>query len=257
METISICGYMVSLEIIRSNSCGILIMKEKIYIYTFYRFKNLKKIKFLKDKLYKFSNDKSVYGTILIAEEGINGTISGTKLELDKFIKYLKKILKIRKLVIKVSKNQFIPFYRLKILFKKEIVTIGVKNINPEKYSGNYISPKNWDKIINNNKYLIIDTRNDYEIGIGTFKNSINPKTSSFREFPKYINDQKIKKDQPIAMFFTGGIRCEKASSYLLKNGFKNVCQLDGGIINYLEFKKNKKILHGQVNALSLIIEYQ
>ena len=109
----------------------------------------------------------------MIAEEGINGTISGTKLELDKFIKYLKKILKIRKLVIKVSKNQFIPFYRLKIRLKKEIVTIGVKNINPEKYSGNYISPKNWDKIINNNKYLIIDTRNDYEIGIGTFKTQL------------------------------------------------------------------------------------
>ena len=232
---------MVSVEIIRSNSCRVLIMKKEIKIYTFYRFKFLKNLKFLKNRLDKFSSDKNIYGTILIAEEGINGSISGEKNDLNEFIKYLKHILKIRKLSIKISESQFIPFYRLKIRLKKEIVTIGDKSINPEKFSKNYISPENWDKIINNQEYLIIDTRNDYEINIGTFKNSINPKTNSFREFPKYIEKQQIKKDQPIAMFCTGGIRCEKASSYLLQNGYKNVCQLDGGIINYLEFKKNKK----------------
>ena len=138
-------------------------------------------------------------------------------------------------------KNKFIPFYRLKIRLKKEIVTIGDKTIKPEKITGKHIDPKNWDKIINNKKYMIIDTRNNYEVRIGSFKNAINPKTKSFREFPKFIEKLNIKKKQPIAMFCTGGIRCEKSSSYLLKNGFKDVSQLDGGILNYLEVKKKDK----------------
>ena len=216
-------------------------MKKKIFVYTFYRFKDLNRIKIIKKKLNIFLYGKLIYGTILIAREGINGTISGPKNELDEFIINLKKLIKIRKLSIKISNNNFIPFYRLKIRLKKEIVTIGKKSIKPEKLSGKYIAPKDWDKILNSKHYIIIDTRNDYEIDIGTFKNSINPKTQSFREFPKYIKKQRFKKTQPIAMFCTGGIRCEKASSYLLENGFKNVCQLDGGILNYLEFKKNKK----------------
>ena len=216
-------------------------LKEKIYIYTFYRFKNLKNIQSLKATLDKFSKNKIVLGTILIANEGINGTISGTKKDLDILIIKIKQILKIRKLSLKISKNQFIPFYRLKIRIKKEIVTIGDNSIMPEKISGKHVPPKKWDKIINNRKYLLIDTRNDYEISIGSFKNSLNPKTKSFREFPKFLKKSKIKKDQPIAMFCTGGIRCEKASSYLLKKGYKNIFQLDGGILNYLEFKKNKK----------------
>jgi UPF0176 protein len=179
--------------------------------------------------------------TILIANEAINATISGTKKNLDLLIKNIKKILKIKKLSLKISENQFIPFYRLKIRLKKEIVTIGDKSIKPEKVSGKYISPKNWDKIINNNDYLIIDTRNEYEISIGSFKKAINPKIKSFRDFPKKIEELNLNKNQPIAMFCTGGIRCEKASSFLIKNGFKDVSQLDGGIINYLEYKKNKK----------------
>ncbi len=215
-------------------------MKEKIYIYSFYRFKFLIKIKLLKNKFFKFSKNKNIYGSILIAEEGINGTISGTKKDLDEFITYTKKLIQIRKISLKISTNQFIPFYRLKIRLKKEIVTIGNKSIRPEKITGLHIHPKDWDKIINNKNYMIIDTRNEYEINIGSFKNSINPKTKSFREFPKYIKKEKIKKNQPIAMFCTGGIRCEKASSYLIQEGYKNVSQLDGGILNYLEYKKKK-----------------
>ena len=216
-------------------------MKKEIFVYSFYRFKALKRIKFLKNRLNRFSYNKIIYGTILIAKEGINGTISGTKYDLDKFILDLKKILKIRKLSIKISKNQFIPFYRLKIRIKKEIVTIGDNSIKPERITGKYILPSKWDKIISNSDYIVIDTRNDYEINIGTFKNSISPRTKSFREFPKYIKEKNFEKDQKIAMFCTGGIRCEKASSYLRQNGFKNVYQLDGGILNYLEYKKNKK----------------
>ncbi|MFL2885855.1 MAG: rhodanese-related sulfurtransferase [Candidatus Pelagibacterales bacterium] len=217
-------------------------LKEKIYIYSFYRFKDLKNIKYIKNQLDKFTKDKLVLGTILIAKEGINGTVSGTKKNLDLIIKELKKILKIKKLSLKLSSNQFIPFYRLKIRLKKEIVTIGDKSIKPDKISGKHISPKNWDKIIFNKDYLIIDTRNEYEIKIGTFKNAYNPKTKSFRDFPAYVKNSGIDKNQAIAMFCTGGIRCEKASSYLIKNGFKNVSQLDGGILNYLEYKKNKKL---------------
>ena len=216
-------------------------MKRKIHVYTFYRFIHLRRIKYLKIKLDKYLINKAIYGTLLIASEGINGTISGNKSDLNEFISFIKKLLKIKKLLIKSSENQFIPFYRLKIRLKKEIVTIGDRSIKPEKLSGKNILPKDWDKIINNKKYMIIDTRNEYEINIGTFKNALNPNTKSFRDFPKYINRQKIEKDQPIAMYCTGGIRCEKASSYLLKNGYKNVYQLDGGILNYLKYNKNKK----------------
>ena len=216
-------------------------MKKKILIYTFYRFKVLKRINLLKKNLDSFSKKKIIYGTILIAKEGINGSISGTKDDLDKFVSELKKMIQIRKLSVKISKNQFIPFYRLKVRLKKEIVTIGDRSIKPDVLSGIHISPRNWNKIVNNKKYMVIDTRNEYEINIGTFRNSINPKTKSFREFPEFINRQKLKKNQPIAMFCTGGIRCEKASSYLLANGYKNVVQLEGGILNYLEYKKNKK----------------
>ncbi len=216
-------------------------MKKKIFIYSFYRFKKIKKINYIKKFLKKLSDEKVIYGTVLIAEEGINGTISGDKNYLDEFIYELKRLIGIRKLSVKISKNQFIPFYRLKIRLKREIVTIGNKSISPIKLSGKSILPKDWDKIINNKNYTVIDTRNDYEIKIGTFKNSVNPKIKTFREFTKYINNLEIVKSQPIAMFCTGGIRCEKASSYLLKKGYQNVSQLDGGILNYLEFKKNKK----------------
>ena len=221
-------------------------IKDNIYIYTFYRFKNLIEVRSLKIKLDKYLKNKLILGTVLLANEGVNGTISGTKKDLNEFINFIKQNLKIRKLSIKISQNKFIPFYRLKIRLKKEIVTIGDKTIKPEKITGKYIDPKNWDKIINNKKYMIIDTRNNYEVSIGSFKNAINPKTKSFREFPKFIEKLNIKKKQPIAMFCTGGIRCEKASSYLLKNGFKDVSQLDGGILNYLEVKKKDKSISWQ-----------
>lgn len=215
-------------------------INEELYIYTFYRFITLKRIKVIKKNLEKNINKKLLLGTILLAPEGINGTISGTKRNLDSFISLIKHNLKIRKLSIKKSSNQFIPFYKMKIRIKKEIVTIGNKKIRPEIKTGKYISPTNWDKIINNNKYLIIDTRNNYEVDIGTFKNSMNPKLRSFRDFPNYIKKLKIDKSKPIAMFCTGGIRCEKASSYLLNNGYKNIFQLEGGILHYLEIKKGK-----------------
>ena len=216
-------------------------IEDQIYIYTFYRFKSFIDVKDIKIQLDKYLKNKLILGTVLLANEGINGTISGTKKDLNKFIRLIKQTLKIRKLLIKISQNKFIPFYRLKIRLKKEIVTIGDKTIKPERLAGKHISPIKWDKIVNNKKYVIIDTRNDYEVSIGSFKNAINPKIKSFKEFPEFIKKINIEKNRPIAMFCTGGIRCEKASSYLLKNGYKNISQLDGGILNYLEIKKNKK----------------
>ena len=216
-------------------------IEDQIYIYTFYRFKSFIGIKSIKIKLDKYLKNKLILGTVLLANEGINGTVSGTKKDLSEFIRLIKKALKIRKLSIKISQNEFIPFYRLKIRLKKEIVTIGDKSIKPERLTGKHVNPIKWDKIINSKKHIIIDTRNDYEVSIGSFNNAVNPKTKSFREFPKFIKKLNLKKDQPIAMFCTGGIRCEKASSYLLKNGYKDVSQLDGGILNYLEINKNKK----------------
>lgn len=220
----------------------------EIYIYSFYRFKNFKKIKLLKTELYKLSKNKIILGTILIANEGINGTISGKKECLDFFIKNLKKILKVRKLQIKISRNNFIPFYHFKIKLKKEIVTIGMTDLKPDKITGKHIHPKEWDKLIYNKNYLIIDTRNEYEVQVGSFENSINPKMKSFKDFPRLINKMSINKNQPIAMFCTGGIRCEKASSYLIHNGFKNVVQLDGGILNYLDYSKDRSKItfHGE-----------
>ena len=215
--------------------------KKDIHIYAFYRFKTITNLKSNKIKLNKYSKKTSIFGTILISDEGINGTISGYRSDLDKFIKKIKTIFKIRKLSLKVSKNDFIPFNRFKIKIKKEIVTIGNNKVKPQKKTGKYIAPNNWDKTINNKNFLIIDTRNKYEIKIGSFNNAINPNTESFREFPRFVKRSKIDKNQQIAMFCTGGIRCEKASSYLLMNGYKKIYQLDGGILNYLEYKKNKK----------------
>lgn len=181
----------------------------------------------------------SIYGTILVGKEGINGTISGKEEKLVKAITFIKSIEGFSKIDIKISKSKVNPFVRLKIKHKKEIVTIGDKSIDPNKMVGNYIEPENWNNLISDKNTILIDTRNDYEYSIGTFKNAINPKTVKFREFPEWVKNQNFteddKKNKNIAMFCTGGIRCEKASSMMLKDGFKNVSHLKGGILNYFE----------------------
>ena len=181
----------------------------------------------------------SIYGTILVGKEGINGTISGKEEKLVKAITFIKSIEGFSKIDIKTSKSKVNPFVRLKIKHKKEIVTIGDKSIDPNKMVGNYIEPENWNNLISDKNTILIDTRNDYEYSIGTFKNAINPNTVKFREFPEWVKNQNFteddKKNKNIAMFCTGGIRCEKASSMMLKDGFKNVSHLKGGILNYFE----------------------
>ncbi len=214
-----------------------------IYMYTvatLYKFsKILDPFKIHNDIRLKMKN-LSIYGTLLVGEEGINGTISTISDEnLNKAIAFIKQLKGFEDTDIKYSSSDKNPFVRLKVKLKKEIVTIGDESIDPTKIVGEYVEPKDWNNLIDLEDTIIIDTRNKYEYSIGTFKDSLNPKTTKFREFPKWINKQKFtseeKKNKNIAMFCTGGIRCEKASSLMKKEGFKNVYHLKGGILKYLE----------------------
>ena len=211
----------------------------KFLIYTFYRFTKIYNKKIVKDSLDNLLSDKLVRGTILLADEGINGSISASEEDLIAIIKAIKKNLKMRKLEIKINKTDFLPFNRMKVRIKKEIVSLGKGNFNVNNHSRKFISPSQWDKILNDKNIKTIDVRNNFEIEIGSFKGSINPKTQSFREFPEKLKKLKIKKNDKIAMFCTGGIRCEKVSAFLKKDGYSNIVQLEGGIINYLNYKKN------------------
>jgi len=182
----------------------------------------------------------SIYGTILVGQEGINGTISASSKEkLSLALNFIQSKKGFNDLDIKWSSSQKNPFVRLKVKLKKEIVTIGDETIDPTETVGEYVEPKDWNNLIDHQDTIIIDTRNNYEYSIGTFRDSLNPKTTKFREFPRWINKQKFtakdKKNKKIAMFCTGGIRCEKASSLMKKQGFENVYHLKGGILKYFE----------------------
>ena len=189
----------------------------------------------------------SIHGTILVGQEGINGTISGSKDNIDKAIAYIRQLKNFNDTDIKFSEASINPFARLKIKLKKEIVTIGDKTVKPQEVTGNYIDPKDWNDLIDDNNTILIDTRNDYECAIGTFKNAINPKTVRFRDFPKWVKTQNFskedKKNKKIAMYCTGGIRCEKASSFMMNDGFKDVNHLKGGVLKYFEDVTEKKSL--------------
>ena len=217
-------------------------MTEKnFFVYSFYRFVKIKDRNKIKIKILSSLKNTSIKGTIIIANEGINASLSGSKSELNYSILLIKKILNIRKLQIKLNKTCSHSFNRLKVRVKNEIVSLGVGSLEINRLKGKYISPMKWDKFISQKNVKLIDTRNIYEIAVGKFKNSINPMTNNFREFPKKFKELNLPKSQKIAMYCTGGIRCEKASSYLKKKGYKNIHQLDGGIINYLDFKSNSK----------------
>ena len=216
--------------------------KNKFFIYTFYRFIKIHRKEKIKLLLDNFLLNKLSRGTILLADEGINGSVSASESDLKEIINYIKKILNIRKLDIKVNKTDFLPFNKMKIRIKKEIVSLGKGNLNVQSKNGKFIPPSDWDQIVADKSTKTIDVRNSFEIEIGTFKGSIDPKTKSFRDFPKKLKKLKLDKNKRIAIFCTGGIRCEKASAFLKKDGYKNVVQLEGGIINYLNYKKRKKL---------------
>ena len=214
-------------------------------VFGFYKFKKLNFLKKKKFLLQDALTKKNIRGTIIIASEGVNATISGKAADLKLAITKIKKILDFKKFDSKnISKSKFQPFHKLKVKIKKEVVPMGLSLLSKNK-KNNHVDPKKWNKLINDKETLVLDSRKPFEYEVGTFKKSINPDVVNFREFPKYLN--KLDKKKPIAMFCTGGIRCEKASVFLEKKGFKNIYQLKGGILNYLKnVKKNESLWRGE-----------
>ena len=213
-------------------------------VISFYKFVKINNPKKLRKSLLELLLNEDVVGTFLIAKEGINATVSGSDISLKKIMKFLDKQKGFNDIEYKHSYSIKRVFKRLKIKVKDEVVALGKKEIDPSKTTGNYIEPRNWNKLIADPDVLLIDTRNTYEIKIGTFLGAENPNIKNFRDFPNFVKKKlNSKKNQKIAMFCTGGIRCEKASSYLLEKGFKDVYQLKGGILKYLEqnTKKNSR----------------
>ena len=216
---------------------------DKYIISTFYKFLVLENYKELKIKFDKSLSKTNIKGTILLANEGVNGTIAGSESDLKKFFLYMDKFSQFKDITPKFSSSNKNPFLRMKVRLKKEIVTIGIPEVSPSNQVGKYLNVEEWNELLNESDSMIIDTRNDYEVSIGTFKNSINPKIKSFRNFPNWVQknliDKKVSKKSKIGMFCTGGIRCEKSTSYLKQLGFENVFHLDGGILKYLENVKS------------------
>ena len=228
-------------------------MNKLFKILSFYCFSLIKKEALL-DLREKFLiyGDNDLSGLIILAEEGINATICGKENIVDKFHKEIRKYFQTNDLNEKISFSSTSIFKKLKIKIKPEIVTMGVQNINPENKSGIYVDSGHWNRLINDQETIVIDTRNHYEVSLGSFKNSINPNLNNFREFPDWLNKNinkfiKNKKKMSIAMFCTGGIRCEKATALLLKKGYENVYHLKGGILKYLEeIPSDKNLYNGE-----------
>ena len=215
-------------------------------VFGFYKFIKVKSLKKNKVFLQKFLISNYIRGTIIIAKEGLNGTISGSIKDIDKTIKKLKSLFSFKQFdSSNESKSKFQPFHKPKVKIKKEIVPMNLTINSNERNIQTHLKPKDWNKLIKNKDTHIIDTRKPFEYKVGTFKKSVNPNVNNFRDFPKYLN--KLKKNKPVAMFCTGGIRCEKTSVYLKKKGFKNIYQLNGGILNYLnKIKKNESLWKGE-----------
>ena len=201
-----------------------------------YKFTRLDDFETIQLPLKGFLDSLSVKGTLLLAREGINGTISGNQSSLENVLEYLQSDSRFLGLEYKFSYSKKTPFKRLKVKLKKEIVTMGLTEIDPTHSVGTYVKPKDWNKLINDPDVVLIDTRNNYEYEIGSFKGAFNPKTETFREFPSFTKNSLEKyRNKKIAMFCTGGIRCEKSTAYLKSQGYKDVFHLQGGILKYLE----------------------
>jgi UPF0176 protein len=205
----------------------------------FYKFVKITSLKKNKDFIQKFLIKDKIRGTIIIAKEGLNGTISGKNKDIEKTIKNIKSIFSFKNFdSSNNSKSKFQPFHKPKVKIKKEIVPMNLMIKSKERNLETHLNPIEWNRLIKKKDTHIIDTRKPFEYDVGTFKKSVNPNVKNFRDFPKYLN--KLEKDKPVAMFCTGGIRCEKTSVYLKKKGFKNIYQLNGGILNYLKNIKKK-----------------
>ena len=207
-----------------------------VVVCALYKFVTLANYQDLRNPLHAEMEKLDIRGTLLLANEGINGTIAGTEQGIYQLLTWLKTDPRLNEIDYKLSFTDVMPFNRTKVKLKKEIVTMGIEGIDPKQVVGTYVNPLDWNALISDPEVVLIDTRNDYEFTVGTFKNAINPNTESFREFPAYIK-QNLNPEQhkKIAMFCTGGIRCEKSTAYLKEQGFEEVYHLKGGILKYLE----------------------
>ena len=207
-----------------------------ITICALYKFVRLDNYLELRDPLLAKMTNIEVRGTLLLAAEGINGTIAGSAKAIEQVLDFLQAQPNLGAIVHKESFSDDNPFHRTKVKLKKEIVTMGVEGIDPNQVVGTYVKPKDWNALISDPDVLLVVTRNDYEVEIGTFEGALNPDTETFREFPQYVKDNLDKnKHKKVAMFCTGGIRCEKSTAYLKEQGFEEVYHLEGGILKYLE----------------------
>lgn len=201
-----------------------------------YKFVHLPDYRRIQPRLLDFCKRRGVLGTLLLAEEGINGTIAGERESIDAVLDWLRGDARLADLEAKESAADESPFLRMKVKLKNEIVALGVPQINPNQCVGQYVEPGDWNALLRDPEVVVVDTRNDYEYEIGTFRGAVNPGTGRFRDFPEWaeraLDPGRHKK---VAMFCTGGIRCEKATAYLLQKGFEAVYHLKGGILKYLE----------------------
>ncbi|HTN35070.1 MAG TPA: rhodanese-related sulfurtransferase [Marinobacter sp.] len=211
-------------------------MSNNIVVCALYKFAVLNDYKALRQPLLNLMLAQEVHGTLLLAAEGINGTIAGSRSGIDAVQAWIAKDKRLDGIDYKESHVDIQPFKRTKVKLKKEIVTMGVEGIDPQRIVGTYVDPKEWNALISSPDVLLVDTRNQYEVEIGTFKNAVNPATDTFREFPEYVRQNlDPAKHKKVAMFCTGGIRCEKSTAYLKEQGFDEVYHLKGGILKYLE----------------------
>ena len=216
----------------------------KLSVSAFYKFVALPEFASLRPALLEAARARGICGTILLAPEGINGTIAGEPERLAEMMAFIRGIENFADLESKESWADETPFRRMKVRLKREIVTMGVPGLDPAHSVGTYVSPENWNALIANPDVLVIDTRNSFEFAAGTFRNAVDPRTRSFGEFPSYVDRELAnQKHRTIAMFCTGGIRCEKATSYLRQQGFETVYHLKGGILKYLEMIPPEKSL--------------
>ncbi len=219
-------------------------MTEQYIVAAMYKFVRLPDYEAIQPVLLKFCRDQDIKGTLLLAEEGINGTVAGSRKAIDALLSHLKSDQRFDEFEYKESISDELPFHRMKVKLKKEIVTMGQPDIKPIETSEVRVEAKDWNSLISDPDVLLIDTRNEYEYQIGSFKNAVSPETTNFREFPDYVKQQlATEKHKKIAMFCTGGIRCEKACAYMLEQGFEEVYQLNGGILKYLEEVKTEESL--------------
>ena len=208
---------------------------DTVVIVTFYKFVELPNYQEMQQPLGRFCRAWQIQGTILLAHEGINATIAGTRAGIDAVLAHLRSDPRLADLTTKESYADKMPFVRMKVRLKKEIVTLR-QDVDPRAVVGEYVKPHDWNKLISDPDVKLIDTRNDFEVQIGTFEGAINPNTASFTQFVDYVRDNlDPARDKKVAMFCTGGIRCEKATSYLIQQGFEGVYHLEGGILKYLE----------------------